>query len=248
MWSHPSYFFFNIAWWGHFALYTSRCVCALRFFHHLKCSYFQSLFSAFGEVLNSNPTDSTLIFVAMKRTAAWLEVGQWLWDGNLTIQPEQRHDIDRTVWWRWDTIPWPSTATWSVEWERWWGWQASILQTACVNKPSGLLPLHCQKKAKNLRNAPGRTACSLLVIVYSRWLFPLCIFSPKKFTYFVKYKDLRRDVQCHVLRGPSVHGFRGLVCGAPKVRSWNLMSVNRHIVCFLLCLRRGRGFCARCIP
>lgn len=55
-------FFCNIAWWGHFALYTSRCVCALRFFHHLKCSYFQSLFSAFGEVLNSNPTDSTLIF------------------------------------------------------------------------------------------------------------------------------------------------------------------------------------------
>lgn len=98
-------FFFNIAWWGHFALYTSRCVCALRFFHHLKCSYFQSLFSAFGEVLNSNPTDSTLIFVAMKRTAAWLEVGQWLWDGLNVFFSWQFDNPTRTeTWYRQDRL------------------------------------------------------------------------------------------------------------------------------------------------
>lgn len=191
---HIRPFFFNIAWWGHFAiLYTCRCVCALRFFHHLKCSYFQSLFSAFGEVLNSNPTDSTLIFVAMKRTAAWLEVGQWLWDGNLTIQPEQRHDIDRTVWWRWDTIPWPSTATWSVEWEKVVRMAGKHIADRMCQQAKRSFATALSKKAKNLRNAPGRTACSLLLIVYSRWLFLLCIFSPKKVTYFVKYK-LQYDI------------------------------------------------------
>ena len=163
--------FCNIAWWGHFALYTSRCVCALRFFHHLKCSYFQSLFSAFGEVLNSNPTDSTLIFVAMKRTAAWLEVGQWLWDGLnvfflLTIwQSNQNRDTISTGPFDEDGIQFRGHPRRHGAWsgkggedgrQAYWSMvESSRLQTACVNKPSGLLPLHCQKKQRTLGMGPG---------------------------------------------------------------------------------------------
>ena len=40
---------------------------------------FQVLFQGRSEVLDSNPTDSTLIFVAMKRTAAWLEDRKESW-------------------------------------------------------------------------------------------------------------------------------------------------------------------------